>query len=81
MHSLVDEYVELPTTDEDAAALLDILVRACGCGCCTVDGELVSSIANCSAVAMLRDRRFVLGLLFARSLRQQLLREKRQRRC
>lgn len=69
----MDEIVELPASAEETAELASIVVRQCGCGCSIVDGTVSIATANCSAARALRDRRFVLGLIFARKLRRQLV--------
>jgi hypothetical protein len=69
---MLEEALELLATRVEADDLLRVLVGACGCGCVYTAGDLVSANADCSAVAALRDRRFVLGLLFARRLRERL---------
>ena len=62
--------------------LVSILVGECGCGCSLRDSELVSPTPDCAAMRGLRDRRFILGMLFARRLRRQLgLRKARAHRC
>jgi len=68
----MDQYVELPTSGAEAAELIDIVVRQCGCGCAVSEWTLSTGGANCSAGRMLQDRRFILGMLFARRLRHQL---------
>ena len=68
----MEQYVDLPTTRAETAELLAIVVRECGCGCTARGGQLTGFDTDCSAVRTLRDRRFVLGLLFARTLRRQL---------
>jgi hypothetical protein len=69
---MVDEFMELVGSRADVDQLGEVLVRGCGCGCTYRERELVSRNPDCGAVRGLRDRRFVLGLLFARSLRPQL---------
>jgi hypothetical protein len=64
--------IDLMGTAEEMDELLEVLVRDCGCGCTHADRELVSPGAECAAVRALSDRRFVLGMLFARRLRHQL---------
>jgi hypothetical protein len=59
--------------------LVSILVGECGCGCSLRDSELVSPTSDCAAMRGLRDRRFILGMLFARRLRRQLEAEERTR--
>ena len=59
--------------------LVSILVGGCGCGCSLRDSELVSPTPDCAAMRGLRDRRFILGMLFARRLRRQLEAEERTR--
>jgi hypothetical protein len=70
--TMVDEFMELVGSRADVDQLGAVLVRGCGCGCTYRERELVSRNPDCGAVRGLRDRRFVLGLLFARSLRPQL---------
>jgi hypothetical protein len=67
-----NEYVDLPATAAETSELLEIIVRECGCGCTSVNGDLTSTRPTCGAVRLVRDRRFVLGILFARTLRAQL---------
>ena len=68
----VEEQLELLATASEMGELANILVRDCGCGCSYTEGEFVASTPTCVAVRALRDRRFVLGVLFARGLRRQL---------
>jgi hypothetical protein len=68
----MNEYVELPIGAAEAAELIDIVVRQCGCGCVASDWTLRTGAADCTAGRTLRDRRFVLGIVFARTLRHQL---------
>ena len=75
----VEEYLELPTTPAETAQLLSIAVGQCGCGCTVRDFALSTGSANCTVMQMLRDRRFVVGILFARTLRDQLQREEWRR--
>ena len=70
---MVHELIELLSTPDEMQQLANALVRSCGCGCTYRDCELVSGDPDCAAVRGLRKRRFVLGLLFARRLRPQLL--------
>ena len=69
---MLDEFMELLGTRDEVDQLGEVLVRGCGCGCTYRERELVSRNPDCWAVRGLRDRRFVLGLLFARRLRPQL---------
>jgi hypothetical protein len=69
---MVDEFMELVGSRADVDQLGEVLVRGCGCGCTYREGDLASRNPDCGAVCGLRDRRFVLGLLFARLLRPQL---------
>jgi hypothetical protein len=69
---MLDEELELLGTAEELRELMDVLVRDCGCGCIHYERELISASPDCAAVRALRDRRFVLGVLFARRLRPQL---------
>jgi hypothetical protein len=71
-YARTDEYVDLPATAAETSELLEIIVRECGCGCTSVNGDLTSATPTCGAVRMVRDQRFVLGMLFARTLRAQL---------
>ncbi len=80
MRYMIDEFIELLTTRDELDELADVLVRACGCGCTYQDCELVSTNPQCAALRGLRDRRFVVGLLFARRLRPQLEAEESGRR-
>jgi hypothetical protein len=73
--SMASDYLELPTTAVETAELVSIVVRQCGCGCTSSDSDLTAGGPNCSAVRALRHRRFVLGVLFARTLRRQLERQ------
>ena len=68
----MEEYLESAAPVHDVAELIAILVRDCGCGCAAVEASLISSEAGCTAVGMLLDRPFVLGVLFARTLRERL---------
>jgi hypothetical protein len=68
----MDRYVDLPISDLQTAELISIVVRECGCGCATSDGTVTYTNSDCFAVRILCDRRFVLGVVFARTLRQQL---------
>jgi hypothetical protein len=68
----MEEQLELLASASDMRELAHILVRDCGCGCSYTEGEFVSSTPDCFAVRALRDRRFILGVLFARGLRRQL---------
>jgi hypothetical protein len=68
----MDAEIELMGTPEELGELVSIVVRDCGCGCSFYDGELVSPTSDCGAMRALRDRRYVLGMLFARRLRGQL---------
>ena len=69
-----DEYLELLGSPEDTHALLQSLVHACGCGCSFENNDVwATSAESCAAVRALRDRRFVLGLLFARHLREEFI--------
>ena len=68
----VEEQLELLATADELRELARILVRDCGCGCTYSENEFVSPTPECAAVRALRDRRFVLGVLFARGLRRQL---------
>jgi hypothetical protein len=68
----VEEHLELLATADEVNELTRILVQTCGCGCSFAKGEFVSATPECTAVRALRDRRFVLGVLFARGLRRQL---------
>jgi hypothetical protein len=67
-----DEEVVVLGTAAEMGELVGILVRDCGCGCAYTEGELSSPSSTCGAVRALRNRRYVLGLLFARRLRRQL---------
>jgi hypothetical protein len=64
--------LEFLGTPAELAELVEVLVRGCGCGCVFRAGELVSPTPRCAAVRALRERRFVVGMLFARRLRRQL---------
>lgn len=72
---MVDELIEFLGTRDEMEQLATALVRTCGCGCTYGDGELIRGEPDCTAVQGLRHRRFVVGLLFARQLRPQLLAE------
>jgi hypothetical protein len=61
--------IELSGTPDEMSELLGILVRECGCGCSYTARELANPAPGCAAVRMLRKRRFVLGMVFARRLR------------
>ena len=74
--SMRDEYLELPGTREEMHELLQVLVNHCECGCSFSDNELCGARQGaCDAARALNDRRFVLGLLYVRHLRPQLLAE------
>ena len=68
----MEELLEVRATSTEMGELAHILVRDCGCGCSYTEGEFVSATPTCAAVRALRDRRFILGVLFARGLRHQL---------
>jgi hypothetical protein len=76
---MVDEQLELLGTPGEMRELMDVLVRNCGCGCSYDGGDLVSPTAGCAALRAQRERRFILGMLFARRLRCQLETEERTR--
>jgi hypothetical protein len=80
---MFDEFIEVVTTREELDELADVLVRACGFGCRYQDCELASGNPRWAALRGLRDRRFVLGRLFARRLRPHLQSEEsgRERDC
>jgi hypothetical protein len=69
---MLEEALELQATRAETEEMVGILVGTCGCGCSYGEGDLVSANPDCAAVAALRDRRYVLGLLFARRLRDRL---------
>jgi hypothetical protein len=75
----VNAELKLFGTPHEIDELVDVLVRDCGCGCSLRDRELVSPTQDCAAMRALRDRRFILGMLFARRLRRQLEAEERIR--
>jgi hypothetical protein len=67
-----DEELQALGTAEDIFALMSVLVNNCTCGCTYTGHALISRSADYAARRALRDRRFVLGMLFARHLRDQL---------
>jgi hypothetical protein len=69
---MLHEELQVLGTTDDILALMDVLVNNCACGCAHSGGELINQSAHCAALRALRDRRFVLGMLFARHLRHQL---------
>ena len=75
----MDAELEQVGTPDEMTELAGILVRECGCGCAYRDSELVSAARDCAATRALHDRRFVLGMLFGRRLREQLEAEERTR--
>jgi hypothetical protein len=72
MKSHMDGELRLLGTRDEMNEMVGVLVRDCGCGCSLRDGEFISPMLDCAAMRGLRDRRFILGMLFARRLRPQL---------
>ena len=76
---IVYETLELQGTPDEARELMGVLVRNCGCGCSYDGRAVVGPSPGCAALRALRERRFILGMLFARSLRRQLVAEESTR--
>jgi hypothetical protein len=74
---MLDEMIDWPGSRDELRTLLPLLVQNCGCGCSFDDDNFVSASPTCTAVAVLRDRRFLSGLVFARSLAARLQAEER----